>query len=403
MKNVILILTILFSIHFCVSANKKKKLILQVTSLQAEVSLNKNIVDSLKNIQAETQAKVISGIKIQIENQNKIDSFVKIQFETQGKIQTLNQIISVNAIKEIRLKDSLSSLYDYIKSKNDSLVTVLKKSKNVNDIVTITYSELIENFKVKVFWLPKRFNNDRTEFRQLIGPAIIEFTNIIDSNVYTLCDINYGVYLEKLSAGFITVHEDESFSIHQKNLNLSYDLKDANKVRANFDYNCHTKSRIKESIIFTDVDYDGDIELLIRSVNRMDLFPDEYFVYECDKYPLNKGLGISEFPYSDCNHYLNIIHDGDEIDHKRKTLLKEYGGPICRSTLVIYDIVKSYKDSKDKQLVEKFAIVEDLDDSWHCNITVDKFKVETKSIIIKDINIDELESFHEKYEKVMNK
>jgi len=286
------------------------------------------------------------------------------------------------------------------KSAKLSPLTLTKES---NNIVTIAYNQPIENFKIKVYWVPKKISFGD----MLIGSAIIEFKNITDSNVVTLCDNSYGIYLEKLPASFITVHKDENtgskFTINQKNLNLSYDFKDANKVRANFDHDCHIKklpeSKINESIIFTDLDFDGNTELLICSFGTGQRECNEYNVYECQKFSENLEINVG---ISNSEHYLNNIDDYTYIDHNTKTVFKYLSGGICEGSLEVYDV----DDSKGyKELIQKFTIENNEIDGYNCSRNTYQLKLEKKLISNKSVPSEKIneESFYDTYKKALNK
>ncbi|MFH1152114.1 MAG: hypothetical protein V1788_03260 [Nanoarchaeota archaeon] len=151
-------------------------------------------------------------------------------------------------------------------------------SNTDNSIVNLEYNDTINNLKVEVIWKPHKLQND-----YIIGPAIIQFTNVKYGRSSTVVNNNFGILKKRLS-GLLNIEnrKEDSYkyiiqSIENKTIKLNYDKAALKDGRFTF------MGATDEPFFFYDVDFDNKKELIVSEMFIGQRFYSTFKAYKLDK------------------------------------------------------------------------------------------------------------------------
>jgi len=214
---------------------------------------------------------------------------------------------------------SLSNTKDSIQSQIDTIKTIPKKRKKKVDIaqefkdlnrprVYIKYKQPVNGYTVKVLWMPY---TDENGYTAETGNAILYFENE-DNHFYiqTKCYRDTAVYSH-------THLEDDDV------LFWNYTPKKKGEILSQY-----------SPFFFSDVNFDGEKELLINDYNGGSRGSNSYEVYKIHPYYADI---IKEAPFA------NLENDMTDFDSANKTITCHYSLSSFESTTHIYKQVKQEK------------------------------------------------------------
>ncbi len=214
---------------------------------------------------------------------------------------------------------SLSNTKDSIQSQIDTIKTIPKKRKKKVDIaqefkdlnrprVYIKYKQPVNGYTVKVLWMPY---TDENGYTAETGNAILYFENE-DNHFYiqTKCYRDTAVYSH-------THLEDDDV------LFWNYTPKKKGEILSQY-----------SPFFFSDVNFDGEKELLINDYNGGSRGSNSYEVYKIHPYYADI---IKEAPF------VNLENDMTDFDSANKTITCHYSLSSFESTTHIYKQVKQEK------------------------------------------------------------
>ena len=214
---------------------------------------------------------------------------------------------------------SLSNTKDSIQSQIDTIKTIPKKRKKKVDIaqefkdlnrprVYIKYKQPVNGYTVKVLWMPY---TDENGYTAETGNAILYFENE-DNHFYiqTKCYRDTAVYSH-------THLEDDDV------LFWTYTPKKKGEILSQY-----------SPFFFSDVNFDGEKELLINDYNGGSRGSNSYEVYKIHPYYADI---IKEAPFA------NLENDMTDFDSANKTITCHYSLSSFESTTHIYKQVKQEK------------------------------------------------------------
>lgn len=132
----------------------------------------------------------------------------------------------------------VSELYQFLESETD-----LGWQKQ---FATVNYTKLIDNYKVRILWIPR----DEAPLNYISGPGIIEFTDETKVVRFTIKCIDLAFSAERM----LIDSSDIRKSILNKTIELEYEQP---TIENRFDGN------ITEPFFFYDTDFDDEIELIV--------------------------------------------------------------------------------------------------------------------------------------------
>jgi len=228
--------------------------------------------------------------------------------------------------------------------------------------VTITYKNKIENFKVRILWLP---TNEAAPIGHISGPGIIEFTDPIKSTRFTITRGDLVFTPERMGIDSL----EQRWSLLDKTFELQYETR-AIKDRI-------TVGSVTEPFFFYDVDFDNSVELLITEVAGGQQLSNTYKVYKLDESSLavDSNQITNLVPFS-------LVNDFTEFNKMDKTILIDhYMGGGDMETLVY-----------QKSVNQEYKLVSIIKSSFEEKITfelVDENMKEVKrEIVVGSVNID---------------
>lgn len=170
--------------------------------------------------------------------------------------------------------------------------------------VTIEYKNKVENFKVRIVWLP---TNDAAPIGHISGPGIIEFIDPIKDTRFTIKRRDLVFYQERLGIDSL----EQRMSVLDKTFRLQFEtpaIKDQITVGS-----------VAEPFFFYDVNFDDRVELLITEVAGGQQLSNTYKVYNLDESSLaSDSVQITNLkPFS-------LINDFTEFNKKNMAILIDH-------------------------------------------------------------------------------
>jgi hypothetical protein len=200
--------------------------------------------------------------------------------------------------------------------------------KGEDKIFTISYSNKIEGYSVDVMWKPVKVSYDH-----VIGPAIIEFKNIKDGNIFYISNDNFSVLKNKLE---FTYSQDGT------------GVEKLNKGHAVFRYDepslttGESFGQTDEPFFFQDLDFDNKKELILSEVDNGQRGVATFKVYKID----------SDGFISRLDEPFKSLDQLSKIDIKNKQIIIHGSGGYCTG----FDEVYKLKESKDEYEPNKYIL-----------------------------------------------
>lgn len=289
---------------------------LQNTDVQGEIVKNHllNNKNHTKVIKLSNDSLLLKSLSTQVLYANSKDS---VPLDVAGIV--FKDEILLYSLAE---KDCIVSLYnlkDSVQSQIDTIKTISKKRKKKVDIaqefkdlnrprVYIKYKQPVNGYTVKVLWMPY---TDENGYTAETGNAILYFENE-DNHFYiqTKCYRDTAVYSH-------THLEDGDV------LFWNYTPKKKGEILSKY-----------SPFFFSDVNFDGEKELLINDYNGGSRGSNSYEVYKIHPYYADI---IKEAPFA------NLENDMTDFDSANKTIACHYSLSSFESTTHIYKQVKQEK------------------------------------------------------------
>ena len=168
-----------------------------------------------------------------------------------------------------------------------------QKSKNQNlNQITINVNESINDYKIQILWIP----NQNFEDIKLIGPAIIKYQNVKSNKTFYTTNSNFHI-TEELEN--ITFNDDSSvLTFEPMTLNIP-------------------AKGVEDIIIFKDVDFDNEKELITKQIGMYGVDIDTYKFYDSNENGFEQILGS---PFED----ITSLSKADFDYENKEITVKDY-------------------------------------------------------------------------------
>ena len=201
-------------------------------------------------------------------------------------------------------------------------------AKSENKIFTISYSNKIEGYSVDVMWRPVKVS-----YEHVIGPAIIEFKNIKDGNVFYISNDNFSVLKNKLEF----TYSQDGTSVEKLNKDYAVFRYDEPNLKMGESF-----GETDEPFFFQDLDFDNKKELILVEVDNGQRGVATFNVYRVD----SDGF-ISRF-----DEPFKSLDQLSRIDIKNKQIIVHGSGGYCTG----FDEFYKLKESKDEYEPNKYIL-----------------------------------------------
>tara|TARA_B110000285_G_C14914832_1_gene509696 strand:+ start:82 stop:873 length:792 start_codon:yes stop_codon:yes gene_type:complete len=230
----------------------------------------------------------------------------------------------------------ISSYSGKTNNSNKGIEKKIEKKENLeNDIIRISYNQIINGYQVNVIWKPNALRYD-----MVVGPAILEFKN--NKSQFTLTN-NYFALPTRL----IDLKTKDN-SITGINTNeVSIDYKEPNIQYSTF----LDQSLPNVPFVFLDLNFDGKKELLVTKFEQGQRTTNEYDAYGYNYF--GDIFQITEEPY-------NQIDGFTILDKDNKELILYGSNGICHETYHTYSLINNRFD------LTKIVRMERDDDTEKC-------------------------------------
>ncbi|MEL4456709.1 hypothetical protein [Lutimonas vermicola] len=164
--------------------------------------------------------------------------------------------------------------------------------------VTITYKGLIDNFSIRILWIPR----EEAPLGHISGPGIMEFTDLARSTRFTIKSMDLAISMDRIGID----SEEQRQSPLDKSFELQFDWT-SNKDGLN--------GNITEPFFFYDVDFDGKVELVVTQYSYGVQNSNTYKAYKLNESTLeNDSKQITnEEPFS-------LLNDFTEFNKVNKSI-----------------------------------------------------------------------------------
>jgi hypothetical protein len=168
-----------------------------------------------------------------------------------------------------------------------------KKPQNQNlNQITINVIEPINDYKIQILWIP----NLNFEDIKLIGPAIIKFKNVKSDKIFYTINSNF--YFPKEIENITFDNDSNVLTFEPTTLNISAD-------------------EVGDAIIFMDVDFDNEKELITKQTGMYGADIDTFKFYNCNE---NEFEEISGLPFEEITNLGKV-----DFDYENKEItIKDY-------------------------------------------------------------------------------
>lgn len=194
--------------------------------------------------------------------------------------------------------------WDSLFSKYSGPTKIKKSEEQDNNVIHLKYNNPINSMKVQVIWKPNELRNG-----YVIGPAIIEFTNIEYGTSSTVVNNLFGIKKERMD-GFLRIEKEKNVhgdfvgnyiiqSIANKTINLNYKNPKLREDRYTF------RGATNEPFFFYDLDFDGKEELIVS-----EMFNGQRHNSTFKAYKLDEGQNINVLKDS----FLQLTYEKPYID-----------------------------------------------------------------------------------------
>ena len=157
-----------------------------------------------------------------------------------------------------------------------------KKPQNQNlNQITINVIEPINDYKIQILWIPSQNFEDI----KLIGPAIIKFKNVKSDKIFYTINSNF--YFSKEIENITFDNDSNVLTFEPITLNISAD-------------------EVGDAIIFMDVDFDNEKELITKQTGMYGADIDTFKFYNCNE---NEFEEISGSPFEEITNLGKVDFD----------------------------------------------------------------------------------------------
>lgn len=157
-----------------------------------------------------------------------------------------------------------------------------KKPQNQNlNQITINVIEPINDYKIQILWIPSQNFEDI----KLIGPAIIKFKNVKSDKIFYTINSNF--HFPKEIENITFDNDSNVLTFEPITLNISAD-------------------EVGDAIIFMDVDFDNEKELITKQTGMYGADIDTFKFYNCNE---NEFEEISGSPFEEITNLGKVDFD----------------------------------------------------------------------------------------------
>lgn len=160
-------------------------------------------------------------------------------------------------------------------------------------LVTVQYRKPVNGYKVQAYWLPME-----VKFAYLIGPAIVKFTSVKDSSIFTVTNNHFTVPVAQVSLEYTDADSTDIKSIKSDTVRLLY-----HPVRSTGTLNLGT---VDEPFFFADVNFDKTKELLMGQGNEGQRGGTTFEVFEMSEDDDPSLLTAVPFAYLDSSSLIDF-------------------------------------------------------------------------------------------------
>lgn len=198
-----------------------------------------------------------------------------------------------------------------------------------DNVVTVAYKGMVNGLKIEAIWKPNEARNEH-----VLGPAIIELTNVEHGTSSTVVTNHFSIKLERLE-GFIAKVPTEDGNGHAlKILDKKISLEYTNPKIAEEEHDFGTD---EEPFFFYDINFDGRDDFIVVEMYNAQRHRHAYKAYELDD---NQKIWVLE------NDYLQITNKEPyrfldsltTVDKEKKTITIHFSGGALYSYQDIYTI-----------------------------------------------------------------
>lgn len=292
---------------------------LKFTAAEQEL---KTTINELKTSITELKS-TMNELKAGIQNRNETIKNLTLELATQKK----------SAAKKI---DSLQALYTSLKSQANSDF----------NLITVTYANLVNGYKVKAAWHPVLVNADFPYMDRFVrGPAILQFSNAKDSVLFTVNNNYFSLAKELFSITYVNKDSVDIASLNTTKITIQ------NKAQAQI--NTSNPLGFDEEFGFADVDFDGKKELIVREFGMGQRGSSTYAIYK-----LEDDENYEEV-YKLRNSPFEQIDDETEFNYAAKTITISSFGGYCSSEYTTYGV-------KGDEFIPTTIVKTDTDKAGNC-------------------------------------
>jgi hypothetical protein len=248
-----------------------------------------------------------------------------------------------------------------------SLLTSCASSQERTDntLVEIEYTNNINGYIVKAYWLPKK-----VKYEHIIGPAIMSFYNIVDSSTFTLTSDNFSILKSRVKANY-NDDSTELISLKENNLKLTYQK---------YQFKAESFGTTREPFFFKDVDFDKSKELIISEVDNGQRGVATFKVYKFEYDDIS-----NDFRSITNQEPFKSLDEMSKIDYTNKRIIIHGSGGACGGTDEIY-VQQPSKDNYEESKFVLESIIEEQNDSKTNNCYKVAYKIsQTKQLLFKKL------------------
>ncbi len=215
-----------------------------------------------------------------------------------------------------------------------------QENKSKCKIIEIEFTNIVEGYTVKAYWLPKEVKYD-----YIVGPAIVEFNNTSDSSSFTITNDYFCILGSRLPVNYNT-DTTEIISFKEDKLKLIYQM-DSLVKRENF-------GTTTEPFYFDDIDFDNNKELIICEFGI-----GQRGVASFNVYPVGNVTQMTDFG----KEPFVSLDEMSKVDHINKRIIIYGSGGICYGSYKIYVPPIVRNDNGESKFILETIIEEQRDDN----------------------------------------
>lgn len=280
-----------------------------------QIQILNNKIDSLTNLSKQDGLKFTA---LENELKSTFNEYKSTTNELKSTIQNKNEIIKNLSIDLLNQKKDADNKIDSLLESHNRLKN---QSKSDFNIITVDYANIVNGYKVKVAWLPNlKLVHEHPEY--ISGPAILEFSNINDSLLFSVSTNNYAIKKDLFSVTYLNIDSLDLASLNTSQITIQ------NKELSQI----HDSTPIKDSeFSFADLDFDGEKELIVRNYGVWSQGTSRYDIYHHSR--SDDDSHINKITYSPFNY----IDDYTGFDYAAKTIQTTSIYGVCASHSTTYE------------------------------------------------------------------